>query len=110
MTDASVEQQQADNQIGIYLRSWVLLFVLSAVSYFIDYFQIQPLPLRWTLIVLLAIIKASMILTVFMHLRWERLSLIYTILLPPILLLALLAILMAEGNYVMQLRLLFGVS
>lgn len=105
---AEAEQQQADHQIGVYLRSWVMLFVLSAVSYFIDYFQVQPLPLRWTLIVLLAAIKAAMILTVFMHLRWERLSLVYTILLPPVLVFALLAILMAEGNYVFGVRAIFG--
>lgn len=104
----TVEQQQAEDHLSVYLRTWVMLFVLSAVSYFVDYFQVEPLPLRWTLIVLLAVIKAAMILTVFMHLRWERLSLVYTILLPPVLVLALLAILMAEGNYVAQLRALFG--
>lgn len=108
MNVSSTEKQQAEHPIGVYLRTWVLLFILSAVSYFVDYFQVQPLPLRWTLIVLLAVIKAAMILSVFMHLRWERLSLIYTILLPPVLILALVAIVMAEGTYVSQVRQLLG--
>lgn len=101
-------QQEVDHHIGVYLRTWVMLFVLSAVSYFVDFFKVEPLPLRWALIVLLAIIKAAMILSVFMHLRWERLSLVYTILLPPVLILALVGILLAEGNYVYSVRALLG--
>lgn len=108
MNTSAQQQEQTDHHISVYLRTWIMLFVLSAVSYFVDYYQVQPLPLRWTLIVLLAVIKAAMILSVFMHLRWERLSLVYTILLPPVLILALVAIVMAEGNYVYSVRALFG--
>ncbi len=43
----------------------------------------------------------------FMHLRFERVGLVYAILLPPLLLLALVAILLPEGQYVATVRRLF---
>ncbi|MFS8570015.1 MAG: cytochrome C oxidase subunit IV family protein [Thermaerobacter sp.] len=101
-------EHQAHLPVGVYLRVWFMLFILSAVSYFVDYFQVEPLPLRWVLIVLLALIKAALIMNYFMHLGSERLSLVYTILLPPVLILALAAIVIAEGSYTSMIRALFG--
>ena len=45
--------------------------------------------LRWSLILLFMILKAGLIVAVFMHMAWERLALIYAILVPPVLLLCL---------------------
>ena len=45
---AHVEGQQ--HPIGIYLKIWGLLFVLSAASYLVDYFHFQGY-LRWFLII-----------------------------------------------------------
>ena len=61
---------------------WVWLFVLSTFSYLVDYFHVQGL-LRWSLILLFMLLKAGLIVAVFMHMAWERLALIYAILLPP---------------------------
>jgi len=77
--------------LGIYLKIWGLLFVLSAASYMVDYFNVQGL-LRWTLIVAFMLLKAGLIVSVFMHMMWERLALAYAILVPPLLLLTLLGI------------------
>ena len=68
--------------ISVYLWIWLLLFVLSAFSYMVDYFHVQGM-LRWTLILLFMLLKAGLIVAVFMHMRWERLALIFAILLPP---------------------------
>jgi len=46
---AHVEGQQ--HPIGIYLKIWGLLFVLSTASYLVDYFHFQGY-LRWFLIIL----------------------------------------------------------
>jgi len=92
--------------IGVYLKVWVLLFVLSAMSYLVDYFEVQVLLKRF-LITAFALLKAGLIVSIFMHLRFERLSLIYAILLPPLLILALAGIMAAEGGYVSWLRQLF---
>ena len=49
-TASHAEGQQ--HPIKIYLWIWLLLFVLSAFSYMVDYFQLQGY-LRWTLIITL---------------------------------------------------------
>ncbi len=105
MTSTSVQAQQApaahghqEHPIGLYLAVWILLFVLSACSYAVDYFHLQGM-LRWTLIIFFMLLKAGLIVAVFMHMRWERLALIYAILLPPGALLVLVALMAWEGGY-----------
>lgn len=93
---AHVEGQQ--HPIGLYLGVWVLLFVLSAFSYLVDYFHIQG-NLRWSLILLFMVLKAGLIVAVFMHMRWERLALMYAILLPPVLVLVFVALMTFESDY-----------
>jgi cytochrome c oxidase subunit IV len=93
---AHTEGQQ--HPIGIYLKIWALLFVLSAASYAVDYFHIHGY-LRWFLILTFMLLKAGLIVAVFMHMLWERLALVYAILVPPLLLLVLLSIGAIEGDY-----------
>jgi len=92
--------------IGLYLKIWALLFVLSTFSYLVDYFHIQGL-LRWSLIIIFMLLKAGLIVAVFMHMAWERLALIIAILLPPGALLVLVGLMAAEANYTFLTRLLF---
>jgi cytochrome c oxidase subunit IV len=88
----------SQHPIGIYFKIWGLLFVLSAFSYLVDFFHVHG-HLRWTLILMLMMAKASLIVAYFMHLKWERLALIYTIVIPPTALLVLVALMMVEGDY-----------
>src|SRR6476620_2520892 len=68
--------------IKLYLVVWGWLFVLSTGSYLVDYFGLHGY-LRWSLILLFMVLKAGLIVAVFMHMAWERLALAYAILLPP---------------------------
>ena len=77
--------------LGIYFKIWGLLFVLSIASYMVDYLHVQGL-LRWSLIVVFMLLKAGLIVSVFMHMMWERPALVYVIVAPPLLLLVLLGI------------------
>src|SRR5918995_2791652 len=90
---AHAEGQQ--HPIKLYLMVWVWLFVLSTFSYLVDYFQVQGY-LRWTLILLFMFLKAGLIIAVFMHMAWERLTLIYAILIPPSLIIVFVAIMVFE--------------
>jgi cytochrome c oxidase subunit 4 len=90
--------------IRLYLWIWILLFVFSAFSYMVDYFQLQG-PLRWTLILIFMFLKASFIVAVFMHMAWERLALKLAILVPPLALLVLIALMAIEGDYTFLTRL-----
>jgi len=93
---AHVEGQQ--HPIGIYLKIWALLFVLSTASYLVDYFHFQGY-LRWFLIIVFMLLKAGLIVAVFMHMMWERLALLYAILVPTLLLMVLLGIGALEADY-----------
>jgi len=94
MNHASGQQ----HPIGVYLKVWALLFVLSTMSYLVDYFHLHGL-LRWSLIVTFMLLKAGLIVAVFMHLRWERLALICAILVPPLCVLVLVGLMAVEGDY-----------
>ncbi len=102
--EAAAETQQ--HPIGIYLKVWALLFVLSTFSYLVDYFEFQGL-LRWSLIIIFMLLKAGFIISIFMHMAWERLALIYAILTPPIALLVLIALMAIEADYINLTRQLF---
>ena len=95
--------------IKLYLVVWGWLFVLSACSYLVDYFHFQGY-LRWSLILLFMVLKAGLIVAVFMHMAWERLALAYAILLPPVAVLIFVAIMVFESEYTHLIRVLFFAS
>lgn len=101
---AHAEGQQ--HPIKLYLVVWGWLFVLSAFSYAVDYFHFQGL-LRWTLILVFMALKAGLIVAVFMHMAWERLALVYAILMPPLAVLVFVAIMVVESNYTQFSRILY---
>jgi cytochrome c oxidase subunit IV len=92
--------------IKLYLVVWGWLFVLSTCSYLVDYFGLHGY-LRWSLILLFMVLKAGLIVAVFMHMAWERLALVYAILLPPVLVLVFVAIMVFESDYTHLIRVLF---
>ncbi|MCA1371592.1 cytochrome C oxidase subunit IV family protein [Ensifer aridi] len=102
----SVHTEQQQHPIKLYLLVWGLLFVLSAFSYLVDYFGLQGY-LRWSLILIFMMLKAGLIVAVFMHMAWERLALIYAIILPPLLVLVFVALMVSESNYILFTRQLF---
>ncbi len=101
---AKTEGQQ--HPIGIYFKIWGLLFVLSALSYMVDYLQFEGY-LRWSLILFFMLLKAGLIVAVFMHMIWERLALIYAILVPPSVLLVFVALMTFESDYTWFTRITF---
>lgn len=99
--DAPVQPAHAEGQqhpIKLYLVVWLWLFILSAGSYSIDYFGLQG-NLRWGLIITFMLLKAGLIVAVFMHMAWERLALFYAIIVPPVLILVFVAIMVLEANH-----------
>jgi cytochrome c oxidase subunit IV len=103
MSTATGQQQ---HPIRLYLMVWLLLFVLSAFSYMVDYFQFQGL-VRWGLILVFMMLKAGLIVAVFMHMAWERLALIYAILLPPLALMVLVGLMASEAGHTYLSRLIY---
>ncbi|MDE0950270.1 MAG: cytochrome C oxidase subunit IV family protein [Halioglobus sp.] len=94
MSETSGQQ----HPVGVYLKVWILLFVLSTFSYMVDFFHLEGY-LRWTLILIFMFLKAGFIIAIFMHVAWERLALKY-VLFVPLSAIAILILLMAiEGDY-----------
>lgn len=85
---------------------WAWLFILSTCSYLIDYFGLHGY-LRWSLILIFMILKAGLIVAIFMHMAWERLALTYAIILPPVLVLVFVAMMVFEADYTLLTRMAF---
>ncbi len=102
MTTAEGQQ----HPLGIYFKIWGFLFVLSTLSYLVDVLDFQGY-LRWSLIVIFMLLKAGLIVAVFMHMVWERLAIVYAILVPTLALMVLLALMALEADYTEFTRLLF---
>ena len=95
---ASAHAEGQQHPIRVYLIVWGWLFVLSTCSYLVDYFGLQG-NVRWGLILLFMIVKAGLIVGVFMHMAWERLALVYAILVPPVAVLVFVGIMFFESTY-----------
>jgi cytochrome c oxidase subunit IV len=105
--DAAAAHAQAEGQqhpLTVYLWIWALLFVFSTFSYLVDYFHLHGM-LRWSLIILFMLLKAGLIVAIFMHMAWERLALKFAILIPPLVLLVLILLMAIEGDYTFLTRL-----
>ncbi|AZO82967.1 cytochrome C oxidase subunit IV [Stutzerimonas stutzeri] len=98
--------QGQQHPISLYLKIWGLLFVLSTLSYLVDYFHFHGY-LRWSLIIIFMLLKAGLIVSIFMHMAWERLAMVYAILVPPLCLLVLVWLMATEADYIFLSRVIF---
>jgi cytochrome c oxidase subunit 4 len=101
---STAEGQQ--HPIAIYFWIWGLLFVLSGFSYMVDYMEYQGY-LRWGLILLFMFLKSGLIVAIFMHMKWERLAIVYAILTPIIAILVFIVLMALESNYTFETRELY---
>ncbi len=106
MAQAEAHTPGRQPSIKLYLLVWGWLFILSTCSYLVDYLGFEGY-VRWFLILLFMIVKAGLIVAVFMHMAWERLALKYAILVPPGAVLAFAAIMALKSNYTHVTRIMF---
>src|SRR5258708_4660880 len=98
LASGAAHEKGQQHPIKLYLVVWGWLFVLSTCSYLVDYFGLHGY-LRWSLILLFMVLKAGLIVAVFMHMAWERLALAYAILLPPVQVFVFVAIHVVDSQY-----------
>ncbi len=72
----------------------------------VDYLDFQG-TMRWVLILLFMFLKAGFIVSIFMHMAWERLALKVAILVPPVALMVLILMMTYEGDYTFLTRIDF---
>jgi|TARA_B110000196_G_scaffold48984_1_gene39681 cytochrome c oxidase subunit 4 len=92
--------------LKIYFQVWTLLFVFSAFSYMVDWYQFQGY-VRWGLILFFMMVKAGLICAIFMHMWWERLAIKLAILLPCFAILVFVYIMWHESYYTLIIRKLY---
>lgn len=105
-TATAGRQEHQQHPIKVYLVVWGWLFVLSFFSYMVDYLHLEGY-LRWSLILVFMMLKAGLIVAVFMHMAWERLSLVYAILMPPMAVLVFVGIMVFESDHTLLTRQVF---
>lgn len=105
-TGVAQAEVHQEHPIKLYMVVWAWLFILSTCSYLVDYFGLHGY-LRWSLILIFMILKAGLIVAVFMHMAWERLALAYAIILPPVLILVFVAMMLFEADYTLLTRMSF---
>ena len=108
MVENIKKEQATTHKLGIYLWIWGLLFVLSFFSYMVDWLQFQGL-LRWTLILTFMFLKAGLIMAFFMHLFWERYTLVNVLLWPMTAIACFVGLMVAESRYTVFTRLVYFV-
>jgi len=91
---------------GIWRVFWVL-FAITAVEFIIAFAipeAFMAKPIKNAIYIALTLLKAFYIVAYFMHLKFEKINLIYSILLPTIFVMGVIAALMYESEYWFTLR------
>jgi cytochrome c oxidase subunit 4 len=71
------ENSSESHQVGstrLFVTVWVWLAAITGLEVFLGYERLRP-ELMLTLLVVLSLVKAALIVSYFMHLRYEKLSL-----------------------------------
>ena len=98
-------EEGQQHPLKIYWVMWGALFILSAFSYWTDFWDDGPI--RTGAILTFMMLKAGGIVWIFMHMGWERLALKFAILLPTIAILVFIALMAIEGDYTYLTRIEF---
>jgi cytochrome c oxidase subunit IV len=74
-SDAHTVEAHAGASVGTNVAIWVGLVAITFLEVFLAYEQLQP-SVMLTVLVVLSVVKAGMIMSYFMHLKFEKLSLV----------------------------------
>lgn len=77
-THAESEHEHFAGSNKLFISIWFWLLLLTGIEVFLGYVHIR-FDLMLTILIGLSIIKAALIVAYFMHLRFERLSLVLTL-------------------------------
>ncbi len=74
-TQAHAEEAHAGASVGTNVAIWIGLVAITGLEVFLAYEQLQP-SVMLTVLVVLSVVKAAMIMSYFMHLKYEKFSLV----------------------------------
>ena len=73
--NAHAEEAHAGASVGTNIGIWVGLVAITFLEVFLAYEELQP-AVMLTVLVVLSVVKAAMIMAFFMHLKYEKFSLV----------------------------------
>ena len=74
-TQSHAEEMHAGASVGTNLAVWIGLVVITFLEVFLAYEELKPVVML-SILVVLSCVKAGMIMSWFMHLKYEKLSLV----------------------------------
>jgi len=74
-TQAHAEEAHAGASVGTNIGIWVGLVAITGLEVFLAYEELQP-SVMLSILVVLSVVKAAMIMSFFMHLKYEKLGLV----------------------------------
>jgi cytochrome c oxidase subunit 4 len=74
-TQAHAEEAHAGASVGTNIGIWIGLVAITGLEVVLAYEHLQP-SIMLTLLVVLSLVKAAMIMSFFMHLKYEKFSLV----------------------------------
>jgi len=72
---AHAEEAHAGASVGTNIAIWIGLVAITGLEVFLAYMALQP-TLMLSLLVVLSVVKAGLIMSYFMHLKYEKFSLV----------------------------------
>ena len=99
----SIENARAGGN-RLFLSVWVYLLMLTAIEVILAYLQLFRTEVMLLILMILSAIKAVLIIAYFMHLRFEKPSLILSIIPAGMLVIALLFAFFPDSYRVLELR------
>jgi cytochrome c oxidase subunit 4 len=100
---APVEDVHFEGTTKLFFAVLMALLALTIVEVILAYFKV-PLHIMLTILIGLSLIKAAMIMAYFMHLKYERLSLVFTLIPALVICICLMFILFPDSNRNRNLR------
>jgi cytochrome c oxidase subunit IV len=73
--NAHAEEAHAGASVGLNIGIWIGLVAITGLEVLLAYEHLQP-SVMLTVLVILSVVKAGMIMSFFMHLKYEKFSLV----------------------------------
>jgi cytochrome c oxidase subunit IV len=102
--NAEIESAHAGSGRRLYVLVWIGLLGLTAIEVFLAYAQVLSLKGMLLVLMSLSIVKAGLIVAYFMHLRFERASLVLSLIPFTLVAIALLSVFFPDSLRLLELR------
>ncbi len=99
-----MNNEAAESHDGLYVWVWAYLIALTGIEVVLAYVHVFPPGGMLVTLMVLSLVKAALIVTYFMHLRFERASLVLSLVPSVVVVIALLFLFFPDSFRLLELR------